>query len=236
MRTIVGRSLFHWRHLVCMMLVPMLPVSLLAQESAGAILRSNGVGVLVNQNSPPPSMALFRDDLIETQKKAVARIEINGSTADINPETLVQFEGDELILDHGSLVVNTTRGLRVRVGCVTVTPVNDKDWTHYEVVDLNGKVTASAVKSDVYIDSRASKARQAKQPSQSSREIVRESEQKSREEKCGAAYTKVSQVAPGVGAVLNSAWAKGVGLGLAGLAVCLGTFCHDDEPLSAWIP
>jgi hypothetical protein len=235
-RTIVELGHFHWRHLVCILLALILPLSAVAQDSASAMLRSNGIGVLVNQNSAPASMALFRDDLIETQKKAVARIEISGSTADLSPETMVQFEGDELVLDHGSLSVNTNRGLRVRVGCVTVTPVKDADWTQYEVTDLNGKVTASALKSDVYIDSRSNKTRQAKQSTQSNREIVRETEQKSREEKCGAAYVRASVSTPGVGAILNSALARGVGLAAAGVLTCLGTFCHDDEPLSSSIP
>ena len=54
----------------------------------------------------------------------MARIEMIGSSVDVNPETMVQFQGDELALDDGSLSVNTSRGLRIRVGCVTVTPVN----------------------------------------------------------------------------------------------------------------
>ena len=36
--------------------------------------------------------------------------------------------------------------------------------------------------------------------------------------------------------MLNSLWAKGIGLGVAGLLTCLGTFCHDDESLSPWTP
>ena len=101
---------------------------------------------------------------------------------------MVQFEGNELVLDHGSLSVNTSRGLRVRVGCLTVTPVNDAQWTHYDVVDCDGKVTVSALKNDVYIDARSSNPQQARQSSRSSRVTVREGEQKSREEKCGGAY------------------------------------------------
>ena len=95
---------------------------------------------------------------------------------------MVQFEGNELVLEHGSLSVNTSRGLRVRVGCVTVTPVNDTEWTHFDVVDLDGKVTVSALKNDGYIDSRSSNPQQAKQSGHSSRVIVHEGEQKSREE------------------------------------------------------
>jgi hypothetical protein len=101
-----------------------LPVSLAADETAAAMLRSSGSGVLVNRNPAPTSIALFPNDLIETPKNAVARIEVRGSTADINADTVVQFDGDELVLDHGSLSVSSTQGLRVRVGCLTVTPVN----------------------------------------------------------------------------------------------------------------
>jgi hypothetical protein len=207
-----------------------LPVSVAADETAAAMLRSSGAGVLVNKNPVPTSIALFPNDLIETPKNAVGRIEVSGSTADINADTMVQFEGDELVLDHGSLSVSTTQGLRVRVGCLTVTPVNLSQWTQYIVSDVDGKVAVSAAKSDVYIDSRAKKAQEAKNPSRTTRDIVRESEQKSREEKCGAAYLKGDTV-PGVGALMNSMWAKIAAGGVAGTVACLG-LCHDDDPAS----
>jgi len=194
-------------------------------------LRSGGGGVNLDEKPAPASAAVFRDDLIETQKNASARLEMSGSTADISPETMVQFEGDELVLDHGSLSVQTTRGLRVRVGCVTVTPVNNTLATHYEVVDTNGKVTVSALKSDVYIDARSDKEQQAKKSEHSERIIVRESEQKSREERCGAPYMKASGTVPGVNAILNSPWAIAAGAAAAGVGICLG-LCHSDDPLS----
>jgi hypothetical protein len=207
-----------------------LPASLAADETAAAMLRSSGSGVLINGNPAPTSIALFPNDLIETPHNAVARIELSGSTADINADTVMQFEGDELVLDHGSLSVSTTRGLRVRVGCVTITPVNLSQLTQYDVSDVNGKVTVNAAKSDVYIDSRAKKAQEAKNPSRSTRDIVRESEQKSREEKCGAAYMKGDNV-PGLGALMNSMRAKIVAVGVAGTMACLG-LCHGDDPAS----
>jgi hypothetical protein len=207
-----------------------LPVSLAADETAAAILRSIGSGVLVNSNPAPTSMALFANDLVETPQNAVARIELSGSTADINADTVVQFQGDELVLDHGSVSVSTTRGMRVQVGCLTVTPVNLSQWTQYNVSDVDGKVTVNAAKSDVYIDRRAKKAQESKNPSRSTRDIVRVSEQKSREEKCGAAFVRGDNVA-GLGAVMNSMWAKIVAGGAVGAVVCLG-LCHDDDPAS----
>ena len=216
-------------------MIVILPVSLTAQENAAAMLRSNGAGVLVNRSPAPASAALFSHDLVETQKAGVARIESGGSTAYISPETMVQFEGNELVLDHGSLSVNTSRGLRVRVGCVTVTPVHDAEWTRYDVVDRDGKVTVSSMKNDTYIDAKSRNFQQAKENEHSSRVIVRESERKSREEKCGAGYIKAAEQIPALDAILNSPWA--VGLGAAGVATILCfALCQNSDPMSPTKP
>ena len=217
-------------------MIAILPVSLLAQDTAAAMLRSNGVGVLVNKNPAQPSTALFSDDLVETQKDSAARIESSGSTADINPETMLQFEGNELVLEHGSLSVNTSRGLRVRAGCVTVTPVQDAEWTHYDVVDIDGKVTVSALKNDVYLDANSRNPQQAKQPTHSNRALVREGEQKSREEKCGAGYLETPSAIAGRGALMNSPWVIGAGIAGVGVITCLGLLCKNDDPISPTKP
>jgi len=227
-------SLFNWRQLVGISLIIFLPVSLLGQENAGAMLRSNGAGVLVNKNAAPATTVLYRNDLVETPKQGSARIESTGSSADINPETMVEFQGDELVLDHGSLSVNTNRGLRVRVGCVTVTPVNPADWTHYEVLDTDGKVTVSARKNDVYIDAKSRNLQQAKQDTKSDRSIVRESEQKSRDERC-AADARQKGTTPGTGAILNSPWALGAGAAAVGAGM-IWVLKHNDDPISPATP
>lgn len=223
-----------WRHFVCLPMVIILPVSLLADDTAAAMLHSNGAGVQVNKNPAPASIALFPNDLIETQQNANARIEASGSTTDINPETVVQFTRDELVLEHGTLSVNTSRGLRVRVGCLTVTPVNDAEWTRYDVTDVDGKVTVSALKNDVSINSRARNAQQIKRGGLSTRVLVREGEQKSREEKCGGAYEPTDAVAA-TGAVLNSPWLVGAGLGVVGSLTCWA-LCRGDDPVSPSSP
>ena len=215
---------------MCISMAVILPASLAADETAAAILRSSGSGVLVNRNPAPTSIALFPNDVVETPQNAVARMELSGSTADINADTVVQFQGDELILDHGSVSVSTTRGMRVRVGCLTVTPVNLSQWTQYNVSDVDGRVTVNAAKSDVYIDSRAKKAQEAKNPSRSSRDIVRESEQKSREEKCGAVYMRGDNVA-GLGALMNSPYAIWGGTAAIGAVTCW-VLCRTDDPAS----
>ena len=126
--------------------------------------------------------------------------------------------------------VNSSRGVRVRVGCLTVTPVNDALWTRYDVADLNGKVTVSALRSDVYIDEHSKKQREldVKQSRNSGRSMVRETERKTREEKCGGGYLNPSDSPAGKGAILNSPWAIATGAAVVGTLTCLG-LCHGDR-------
>lgn len=197
-------------------------------------MRSNGVGILVNKNPTPGSIALYRNDLVETQKAAAARIEISGSSADLNPGSMVQFDTGELALDHGSLSVNTSRGLRVRIGCITVTPVHETEWTHYEVSDVDGKVTVSARKSDVYIDARSNKPQEVKHPERSSRSLVRETEQKTRDENCAAGDYRARGVAAPA-PILSSPWAVGAGAAAVGVITCWA-LCRTDGPISPAVP
>lgn len=217
-----------------MMMAAILPASLFAEDVAAAVLRTSGQGVFVNGSPAPSLAAIFSGDFIETPKQAVARIEATGSSANIDPETLLKFDDQELILDHGSLAVFTGRGFRVRVGCVTVTPVNPSIQTTYEVQDREGKVTVHATKGDVYIDAKSKNAKEVKNPSRSSREIVRETEQKSREENCAAPPMRRPTTA-GLGAPMNSPWVIGAGvLALSGLT--LWVLCKGDDPISPSSP
>jgi hypothetical protein len=223
----VRPNLFMWRSVICGALAIILPVSALADDTGAAMLRASGK-TLVNGNLAPASSAIFPNDLIQTSKEDAARLETIGSLVDIQPDTMIQFDGDELVLDHGSVSVTTSRAFRVRVGCITVTPVKT-EWTNYQVTDTDGKVVVSAIKDNVYIDSRSKDPHQVKS-GRSERTIVRESEQKSRSEKCGAADIKTPDYVAGKGAFMNSPWAKvagGVAIGLT----CLG-FCPGDDPAS----
>jgi hypothetical protein len=206
-----------------------------AADNPVAILRTSAAGVTVNEKAAVNSQALYSDDFIQTGKNASARIESTGSSVVISAETIVQFEGDELVLDHGVLSVNTSVGLRVRVGCLTVTPVNETNWTHYEVSDRDGKMTVSALKNDAYINERSKNPKEAKQPERSGHEMVREGEQKSREDKCGGGYVKSSATTPGVGPILNSPYARLIGAGAIGIVTCFA-LCKNDDPLSPSMP
>ncbi len=227
-----------WRQLVCLGLVAYLPGALVASDSPSAILKVSGEGVAVNDKAAANATALYPKDLIRTGKTSAARIEMSGSAVDVNPETIVEFDGDELVLEHGGLTVNTGTGLRVRVGCLLVVPVNDAVWTHFDVSDVDGKLSVFAEKSDVYINEHSKKEiRDVKQTGRSSRTIVHETEKKTREDKCGAGYVKepTPAVAPVLGPILDSPWAVGTGAAAIGVITCWA-LCKNDDPISPHSP
>jgi hypothetical protein len=231
MRTRRGVALFK-RDFVCLILIGILPASLVADDTGAGILRSNG-GVLVNGNAAPDTATLFPGDTVQVQAKAAARLEVTGSSVDLNSETLLEFDSNEIHLEHGNVSVNTSRGFRVRVGCMTITPVNTETWTHYDVADTNGKVHVSALKNDVNIESRSSNPVKVKQSS-SWRVTVREGEQKSREEKCGDADAK-SGIA-GRGPILNSPYLDWPAAGAITAGTLCLLLCFNNQPLSPSSP
>jgi hypothetical protein len=214
---------------VCLILITVVPRSLTAGDTGAAMLYSTG-GVLLNGNLAPPSSALFPDDFVETPKNALAKIDVNGSTLMIQPESVTQYHGEELLLEHGSVQVNTSTQFRVRVGCVLVAPVTP-GWTDYDVVDVNGTLTVSAHKSDVRIEPRIANPR-AKGAGQSESITVHEGEQKTRDDKCGAAPPSPADAH---GAILNSPLAKWTGIVVIGVVTCWA-LCRGDNPVSPSTP
>ncbi len=209
-------------------MIAVLPVSLIAQDSGRALLHSQE-GVWLNGNPAQPSSAIFADDLVQTQAGHVAKIDADGSTVAIQAETIVRFKGDELVLDHGSLQIDTARAMRVRVNCLTVIPVAPQ-WTQYDVTDRDGKVTVVARRNDVNIHTQGALTQRSNQSAASMNATVREGEQTTREEHCAPA--ELARPAEAKGAFLDSWWAKGPALVGVGVIVCLGLLCLGGDPVS----
>jgi hypothetical protein len=225
-------ALSQWRSFVSLTLLAFLPVSLFADDSAAAVLRSTSGAVLVNQSAAPPSIAVFRGDIIETRPGSLALMEYRGSSVEIGPETIIRLEEGEIILDHGSVTVTSFQQLRVRAGCVLATPVG-ADKTIYFVKDIDGRVTVFAKEKDVNLDSHTSDLKRASQPGSSGHDIVHQDEQKSRNEHCGDGDLPHTAATDGV---LNSplVLAPVAALVIAGIACVL--LCFGDNPASPSSP
>jgi hypothetical protein len=220
--------LLEWSKFVCGVMIVILPTSLIAQDSARAMLHSSG-GVWLNGNPAPNSSAIFEHDLIQTQKESGARISADGSTATIQPDTIVEFDGDELVLEHGSLQVNTVRGMRVRVNCLTAIPLTPE--SRYDVTDVDGRMTVVTYENDVKIHYKGGSAGGAKVAF--SDVTVHSGSQATREDRCAAAKPTAAVAANG--SILNSHLAIAAGIVTIGVLTCWA-LCRGDDPISPYKP
>jgi hypothetical protein len=209
-------------------MIVILPTLLMAQDSARAILHNDG-GVLLNGNPAPNSSAIFLHDLVQTQKGNGAKIDADGSTVMVQPDTIVQFAGDELVLDHGGLQLNTSRGMRVRVNCMTVIPLT-QEWTRYDVTDVDGRMMVVAHQNDVKIHYQGGAAARPSKKAGFSDVTVHQGEQGAREEGCGTP-AKPAGVAAVAQTILDNPWAIGAGSVAIGTLTCWA-LCRGDEPVS----
>ena len=218
--------MLEWGKFVCGVMVVILPTSLVAQESARAMLHDDG-GVWLNETPAPNSSAIFLHDLLQTQKGSLAKIDADGSTVTVQSDTIVQFEGDELVLGHGSLQLNTSREMTVRVNCITVIPLT-QEWTRYDVTDVDGKVRVAAYANDVKIHFQGAATRQSKLTGFSDVTVHR-GEQVTRDERCAGAkpFAGASATTP----FLDTPWAIGAGAAAIGIITCWA-LCRGGAPVS----
>lgn len=226
-------ALFRWRNLVSLTLLTILPVSLSAEDSAAAVLRSVSGTVLVNQSAAPASIAVFHGDVIETRPDSSARMDYQGSTVEIDPESIIRLEDGEVILDHGSVTVTTFQQLRVHAGCVLAAPVNAQK-TIYFVKDTDSRVIVNAREKDVNLDSHSGSLKPASQES-SGHAVVHQGEQKSREEHCGAGDLHTPPPDATIGP-LNSYWAVGTGAAIIIAGTLCILLCFNNAPPSPASP
>jgi hypothetical protein len=230
--------LIEWRKLVCGVMIVIAPVSLTAQTTDRTLrgLLHNDGGTWLNGSPAPATAAIFADSLVQTQAGYSARINADGSTALIGPETVMQFQGNELALDHGSLQLDTAREMKVLIGCVTVTPTSS-DRTEFNVTDVDGKVKIVALKNDVKIHLHGAAVKSKQGPSSDA--IVREGEQATRADRC-AGPGSISHVPDAGPSFLDSPWAWGTGLAAIGAltcwALCRGSGSPPASPVSPWKP
>jgi len=132
----------------CVLLL-ILPASLFGADQPSAMLYSHGTALL-NGNSIPRSSAIFSGDLVQTNADSVANINTTGSTVLVLNDSLVQYDGSSVKLEHGSISISTSKTLATRVGDVTVSPAAGV-WTEFEVRDVDGSVQIAARKGDLTV-------------------------------------------------------------------------------------
>jgi len=221
----------HLKILSCMM-VMIFPAALFAADQPAAMLYIQGLASL-NGNTIVRSSAIFSGDLIQTNTDSVANINATGSSVLVLNESLVQFEGSTIKLEHGGVTISTSKLLATRAGDVKVSPVATV-WTEFEVRDVDGKVRIAARKGDLTISDNDGTTTLAQ--GQETTRDESQSQDDSQARKGGKKKKKGAGPAPAAepgaaGGVLNSPIAVGIagGIALGGAAWVLS---HGDDPVS----
>jgi len=211
------------------MLMVVFPASLIAADTPGAMVYSHGTAT-VNGSNIARSCALFRGDVVQTRSDSVANISEKGTSVIVLNDSLVQYEGGRLKLEHGGVTVSTSQLMSARAGRVTVLPAS-AGLTEFEVRDVDGTVHITARKRDLMIsDSQGAtllaQGQQTTRDEGLSQDDAQPSGGKRKHKKNG------SSAAPGAqGGILNSPIAIGVGGGLI-IGGAVWVFEHNDDPVS----
>lgn len=210
------------RILSCLMVV-MFPAALFAADQPGAMLYSHGTALL-NGDSIARSSAIFSGDLVQTTADSAANINASGSIVLVLNDSLVQYEGSAVNLQHGGVTVSTSKSLATHVGDVTISPAA-MVWTEFEVRDVDGRVQIAARKGDLTI-SDDSGTTTLTQGEESTRDDQSEQHKKKKNKRAAGAV-------PGArGGILSSPTAIAIGMGAIGASTAWILIAESDVAVS----
>jgi hypothetical protein len=108
-------------------------------------------GAWLNGSRVPQSSAIFSGDLVQTRPDSAANIHAPGSSVTVLGDSLVEFEGASLKVEHGGVSVSTSKGMSTTAGNVRVAPASIASWTEFNVTDTDGTVRVAARKGDLNV-------------------------------------------------------------------------------------
>jgi hypothetical protein len=212
------------------MMAVIFPAALFAADQPAAMFYSHGTALL-NGNSVARSSAIFSGDLVQTNADSAANINASGSIVLILNDSLVQYEGSTVKLEHGGVTISTSKSLATRAGDVTVSPAASV-WTEFEVRDVDGRVQIAARKGDLTIgdDTGTTTLPQGQQTTREESQSQDDSQSQNDNKK------KKKRVAEGPapaaeGGILNSPVAIGIGGG-AILGATAWVLLQSEQPAS----
>jgi len=218
----MGRSAF--RGLVSSVLVVLFPVASFAADSTPAMLYTHGAAWINGAHVPRPSLAIFSGDLLQTRSDSTAHINGSGSSVTVLADSLVQFEGSSVRIDHGAVAVSTSKQMATTAGDVKVTPASN-NWTDFNVTDFDGTVRIAARKGDLLVsDGQNTVTLPQGQETTRDETAPDSSGKKKKKQQAGAP-------AAATGGILNSPWAIGAGAAAVG-GIATWVLIKNDNPAS----
>jgi len=222
----MGRPVFG-RVVSCLLMI-LFPASLFATDSETAMLYTNGIAWVNGSGVPRATSAIFSGDLLQTRSDTVANINSAGSSITVHRDSLVQFEGSSLKIEHGGLTVSTSKGIAATAGDVKVAPASDA-WTEFNVTDVDGTVRIAARKGNLLI-SDGKETLTLAQGQETTREESSDQSTSGKDNKKNGKRANGAAPAAG-GGILNSPLAVGIGTG-AVIGVTAWVLVKNNNPAS----
>ena len=205
------------------------PAAMFAADTPGAMVYSHGTA-LVNGNNIARSSALFLGDLVQTRSDSVANISATGSSVIVLNDSLVQYEGARVKLEHGGVTVSTSKSMSARVGLVTVLPATAA-LTEFDIRDVDGTVHITARRGDLTVSDAAGVAKLA-EGQQTTRDEGPSQDDSQPPTSRKKRKKPAAGTSPGAeGGILNSPIAVGVGGGLI-IGGTIWLLTKSDDPVS----
>ena len=224
----MGKSAYG-RMVSCVLLF-LFPISIFAADSNAAMLYTNGAAWVNGSHVPRASSAIFSGDLLQTRPDSVANINQSGSSITVLSDSMVEYQGTAVQIEHGGVTVSTSKQVAAVAGDVKVKPVS-ASWTEFNVVDTDGTVRIAARKGDLTItDGKETFTLQQGQETtrdesaQNSDDTNKDNDKRRKKRRAGAT--------PGAqGGILNSPYAVAAG-GAAVIGLTTWVLLKNDEPAS----
>lgn len=158
----------------------------------------------------------------------MANINESGSTVGVQSDSLVQFEGASIRIEHGGETVSTSKEMATTAGEVKVTPASYA-WTEFNVVAIDGTVPVAALKGDLLISDgqdvvTLAQGQETTRDESSSNTDQDSNKKKKRKPGAGAIPTAT-------GGLLSSPWAVGIG-GATVAGIGIWVLVQHDDPAS----
>jgi hypothetical protein len=225
----MGKSAF--RGLVSCVLMVLFPGSLFAADSNAAMLYTNGAAWVNGAHVPRSASSIFSGDLLQTRSDSVANINEPGSSITVLADSMVQFQGASVDIQHGGVTVATSKEIYATAGDVKVAPASNA-WTEFNVTDVDGTVRIFARKGDLTISDGKDVVTLAQGQDttrdESSGTNDKDNKKKNKKRQSGA-------VPAAGGGIMNSPIAIGIGAG-AIIGVTTWVLVKSDNPASPTKP
>jgi len=214
-----------FRKMVSCVLLLAFPASLFAADSGAAMLYATGAA-WVNGSHVPNASAIFAGDLVQTRSDAAANINAPGSSITVLGDSLVQFDGASLKVEHGGVAISTSKGVAASAGDVKVAPASNS-WTEFNMTDVDGTVKIAARKGDLSItDDTGTTTLAQGQETTRDEQSDQSSDSKKKNKKRGTGAAPAAG-----GGILDSPLAIGIG-GAVIVGVTAWVLIRNDNPVS----